>query len=73
MRDCCHNCKLRYDLVKFDYSGKGCKHTNMNGFICMLFAHEERKATWMVGSDEYTELCECFTPKEVEENDLSEL
>lgn len=52
----CRNCANRYDLVQFDYTKGGCKHTKMDGFICMAFA-DERKAIWMVGAD-YG--CECF-------------
>ena len=62
-KECCANCKFRYDLEKNDYSEGGCKHSKMPGFICMIFAEEEI-AKWMYGIDE-DELCECFAPREV--------
>lgn len=68
MRMCCKNCRLRFPLVKFDYSGKGCEHTDMDGYICMAFATQESGeppvAIWMVGNDENMDMCECFQQKE---------
>lgn len=60
MEECCKNCKLRYKLVKLDYSEGGCKHMDMPGYICMVFA-DERIASWMYGAAENAH-CECFTP-----------
>lgn len=65
MKECCENCGNRYKLVKFDYSRGGCKHTDMDGYICMAFA-EERQAVWMVGTHEQLDLCECFVAEEGE-------
>ena len=55
----CKTCKNRLDLEKLDYSNDGCKHTKMDGFICL--AHEyEGLASWMVGLDENKAMCECY-------------
>lgn len=62
MDDCCANCRLRYDLIRYDYSGGGCEHSDVPGFACMIFA-DEGKAIWMYGVGEQ-EKCEHFTPKE---------
>lgn len=62
MKECCANCRNRYELVKFDYSRGGCKHTDMDGYICMAFANENQ-AVWMVGLQEQNGLCECYTSK----------
>lgn len=58
MGECCATCRNRFNLTKFDYSSGGCKHTKMEGYICMAFA-AERDAVWMVGTDE-DDLCECY-------------
>ena len=60
---CCANCKKNYPLEKYDYSGKGCTHTPMDGYICMAFA-SEGKAIWMVGDDPDSWGCEVYEPKE---------
>ena len=52
-----------YDLVNYDYAGRGCKHTAVEGFLCMAFA-DERTAVWMTGIDPDDGHCECFIPKE---------
>ena len=63
MKECCANCALRYDLKMSDYSHGGCKDFDIdNGFICMAFA-DERIAMFMVGVDENTGMCECFTER----------
>ena len=54
----CANCKYYYKLKKYDYSGKGCKHSDMDGHICMAFA-DERTAIWMYGTSD-DGICECF-------------
>lgn len=61
MNECCSNCRLRFGLTKFDYSQGGCKHTNMDGYICMAFS-DERQAVWMVGEDPEKAMCECYMP-----------
>lgn len=58
----CATCKNRFDLRRFDYSHGGCEHTNMDGFICMAFA-DERTAIWMVGINEDSDGCECYTER----------
>lgn len=63
MKECCANCRRRYELTKFDYSHGGCEHTEMEGFICMAFA-DEGEAVWMVGLKAEVGLCELFAPKE---------
>lgn len=60
---CCANCKKNYPLEKYDYSGKGCTHTPMDGHICMAFANEGN-AIWMVGDDPDSWGCEVYEPKE---------
>ena len=70
MKECCANCKRYFPLVKFDYTGRGCKHTDMEGHICMAFATSEAGeppvAIWMVGADPNEDICECFIPREEE-------
>lgn len=61
MKECCANCRNKYELTKFDYSKDGCEHTDMDGYICMAFAHE-RQAVWMLGANEQTCTCECYVP-----------
>ena len=63
MKDCCKNCKRNLKLTKFDYTGIGCKHTDMEGFICTAFAHEG-EAIWMIGVDQEKDLCEEFLLKD---------
>ena len=65
MKECCANCRNKYKLTKFDYSKGGCKHTDMDGYICMAFAYEG-EAVWMVGLQEGLGFCECYVPKENE-------
>lgn len=60
---CCANCKKNYRLEKWDYSGKGCTHTLMDGHICMAFA-DEGEAIWMAGDDPDSLRCEAYEPKE---------
>ena len=63
MKECCESCRNRYKLVKFDYSRGGCKHTDMDGYICMAFA-SENQAVWMVGQQEQFGLCECYAKRD---------
>lgn len=63
MKECCKNCKRNLKLTKFDYSQGGCKHTDMEGFICTAFAYEG-EAVWMIGLNQEEGLCEVFLPKE---------
>ena len=68
MKECCMNCKNRYDIERLDYSGKGCVHTQPEGFICMGLACDGQ-ASWMVGINENDEQCEMFSPKKGIEED----
>ena len=63
MEDGCHICKYRLRLERLDYSGRGCKHKDMEGFICLAFA-SEGVATWMVGLDPDDSKCECWVRKD---------
>ena len=65
IRPQCKTCNKRFDLKRFDYSTIGCEHTDMDGFICMAFA-DENIAIWMVGINEDTEGCECYTKRRSE-------
>ena len=56
------DCIFRMKATKFDYSQGGCKHTDMDGFICLAFA-SEREAVWMVGLPNGC-MCEMYTNKE---------
>ena len=56
----CTSCFHRLDLINYDYSDKGCKHTKMDGYVCLAFA-DEGKAIWMTNCDEDTDICECYT------------
>lgn len=62
MKECCDNCKLKKDLVKFDYSQGGCIHTDYDGFACLGFAYEGI-VSHMVGCDPSTSMCEAFIPR----------
>ena len=62
MKHCCKNCKRNLKLVKFDYTQGGCKHTDIEGFICTAFANEG-KAVLMVGVNQDEDVCEEFSPK----------
>lgn len=56
------DCIFRMKATKFDYSQGGCKHTDMDGFICLAFA-SEREAVWMVGLPNGCR-CEMYTNKD---------
>ena len=60
----CANCAYAYRPKKLDYSQGGCKHEDMDGFICMAFA-DERIANWMYGLKMDEAMCEVWKPKEV--------
>lgn len=64
MTECCRTCRHRLDLRKWDYSHGGCVHERItDGFVCLSCA-DEGVAIWMVGTDEGTEYCECYEPRE---------
>lgn len=57
------DCIYRMKAVKFDYSGKGCKHTDMEGFICAAPEFlAEGEAIWMTGLKNGC-VCEMYEPK----------
>ena len=59
MNECCENCKHMLSLEELDYRDGGCKHTEMDGFVCLGFA-DEGLACWMRGIDMKTEICEAY-------------
>ena len=62
VKECCATCRYNRELVKFDYSQGGCRHTNMDGFACVMPENEGR-AVWMVGSDAENDQCELLGVK----------
>lgn len=65
MKECCANCKLMFKAHKTDFRKLKTDEPidyELEGFICMGLGHE-RVATWMVGLDAETGLCEMFSPK----------
>ena len=60
---CCDTCKYKLQLEKYDYSQGGCKHTVMDGYVCLAFAHEGL-AVWMYGNDSSIGKCEEYVEKE---------
>lgn len=62
VRECCNNCRFKKSITQYDYSGKGCKHTDVEGYACTAFTCEDF-VIWKVGSDGYG-TCEMFQPKE---------
>ena len=61
-KECCSTCEFKCTLEKFDYSGKGCKHSIQEGFACDCFINEDRVVVWMVGNNPENGLCECYSP-----------
>ena len=59
MKECCATCRHKYTIARGDYRHGGCKTDFVEGFICMAFA-DERVATWQVGLDPDTGICECW-------------
>ena len=67
--ECCHNCKYKFDLEKWDYTkiNEGVPKTKESGFICNMFNKTEGgPLIWMYGLDEYVSHCEMF----IERNDI---
>ena len=65
MKECCNNCALMYEAQKTDFTKLNTDEhidSKLEGYICMAFAFE-RVATWMIGSDPNTGMCEMYTPK----------
>ena len=71
MKECCATCQLRYKLQYFDYTGKGCTHSDAdNGFLCMAFA-DEKLGAFMVGINEEEGICEMYTPQKEIRNEIN--
>ena len=64
MKECCNTCKLKKDLVKFDYSQGGCIHTDYEGFACLALAFEV-EVVHMVGGNPELDIREMYSPREV--------
>ena len=62
MNENCGTCKYRKKLVKFDYSGMGCEHTNYEGFACLAFVSED-VVVHHVGEEAEEGMCEVYTPR----------
>lgn len=59
----CENCKHKFNLVQFRYSGNRCERIEENGFICDIFA-SEGTMVWMTGNESAFDYgCECFIEK----------
>ena len=56
---CCSTCKYMKRLIKWDYSGGGCKHSEYDGFVCLACAFED-VAIHMVGADPDVGACEVW-------------
>ena len=64
MKECCTNCKNRFDAHKTDFTKLKTDEpidSILDGFICMAFANE-RVAVWMIGTDEQNGICEMYSP-----------
>lgn len=57
----CRTCARRLDLEKLDYT-VGCKHEQMEGFICLACAFEG-VAYWMTNVNEDDSYCEEYVPQ----------
>ena len=57
MIECCSTCNKYMKLEKSDYSGKGCKHSDYDGFACLAFA-DEGIVVHMVGVNPDKGMCE---------------
>ena len=60
---CCDTCRYKLKLEKLDYSQGGCKHTVMDGYVCVALA-SEGWAMWMYGENPITAKCEEYEAKE---------
>ena len=57
----CRTCARRLDLEKLDYT-VGCKHEQMEGFICLACAFEG-VAYWMTNVNDEDSYCEEYVPQ----------
>lgn len=62
MVECCNTCRFKMKLIMYDYSKRGCLHTEMLGFVCVAMKYEGY-ADWMVGLNPQTGMCEFYEPK----------
>jgi len=57
---CCNTCKLKLELLTFNYPPSGgCKHSENDGFCCLGLA-AEGVAVHMVGVDPDSGICENY-------------
>lgn len=59
----CRTCARRLDLEKLDYT-VGCKHEQMEGFVCLACAFEG-VAYWMTNVNDEDSYCEEYVEKQV--------
>ena len=57
------DCEYRMRAVHYDYSDKGCQHSDMDGFICIAFANEG-VSVWMTGLPGDGYYCEMYAKRE---------
>ena len=63
MSQCCSNCACKFTPVKLDYSKRKGKTSNMKGYICVEPGFNGT-AIWIVGVDPDSGHCDCYIPKE---------
>lgn len=63
MIECCSACNKYMKLEKADYSDKGCKHSDYDGFACLAFA-DEGIIVHMVGVNPDKGMCELHSDRE---------
>ena len=64
----CSNCKYYCKLEKTDFTNKEDCRTKLDGYVCLLYAHETA-ANWWIGVDPKTGTCEDW--EEVKRDDRS--
>jgi len=64
MKESCNNCLYQKRLIQYDYSGKGCKHTDQDGYACTAFA-SEGEVIWLIGNEPSAGMCECYMRNQV--------
>lgn len=58
----CRDCSKCLELQRWEYSDNGVKHEKVDGFACLVFAHEGLVVN-LVGVDLDEEGCEEWNPK----------
>jgi hypothetical protein len=61
MKECCSTCANNCRIRKSDYSQEGCRHSDVEGYACLVCA-DEGVVFWMIGNDPNSGLCEGYTP-----------